>query len=109
MSNIVRTWKDKAYRWNFPVEEQDTLSSNLPGKIELTDAELASVYGGSTDARSYYVTGNNNILGNNNNINPSTSTAGTTNPALKGIGDFIDYTTGENSPIDLLTDPLTDS
>ena len=47
MNNIVRAWKDEAYRRSLSVEEQTMLPINPAGEIELTDAELKAVYGTS--------------------------------------------------------------
>ena len=45
MSNIVRAWKDAAYRESLSAEEQAMLPENPAGAFELTDAELETVYG----------------------------------------------------------------
>src|SRR5436853_2225270 len=45
MSNIVRAWKDEAYRQSLSAEEHVLLPANLAGEIELTDAELAAIFG----------------------------------------------------------------
>jgi len=45
MSDIVRAWKDEAYRQNLSVEEQGVLPANPVGEIDLTDEELEAVYG----------------------------------------------------------------
>jgi mersacidin/lichenicidin family type 2 lantibiotic len=45
MSNIVRAWKDETYRQSLSTEEQAMLPTNPAGEIELTDAQLAAVYG----------------------------------------------------------------
>jgi len=45
MSNIVRAWKDAAYRESLSAEEQGMLPENPAGGFELGDAELEAVYG----------------------------------------------------------------
>ena len=45
MSDIVRAWKDAAYRQSLSAEEQVMLPENPAGGFELTDAELEAVYG----------------------------------------------------------------
>ncbi len=45
MNNVVRVWKDETYRKSIPAEEQEMLPSNPAGEVELTDAQLATVYG----------------------------------------------------------------
>jgi mersacidin/lichenicidin family type 2 lantibiotic len=42
--DIVRAWKDEAYRRNLSEEQRDRLPANPAG--ELTDAEMGMVYGG---------------------------------------------------------------
>jgi mersacidin/lichenicidin family type 2 lantibiotic len=45
MNNIVRAWKDAAYRQSLSAEEQAMLPANPAGEIELTDAELETLFG----------------------------------------------------------------
>jgi mersacidin/lichenicidin family type 2 lantibiotic len=45
--DIVRAWKDDAYRQNLSNEQRSQLPENPAGELELSDADLASVYGGS--------------------------------------------------------------
>ncbi len=45
MSDIVRMWKDEAYRQSLPVEEQALLPANPAGAIELTGTELEAISG----------------------------------------------------------------
>jgi mersacidin/lichenicidin family type 2 lantibiotic len=45
MNNIVRAWKDEAYRQSLSAGEQAVLPANPIGEIELGDAELVAVYG----------------------------------------------------------------
>jgi len=45
MSNIVRAWKNEAYRQSLSAEERAMLPENPAGGFELTDAELETVYG----------------------------------------------------------------
>src|SRR5258707_1106886 len=49
MSNIVRAWKDEAYRQGLSVEEQALLPTNPAGEIELTEAELEAIWGTFAD------------------------------------------------------------
>ena len=43
-SNIVRAWKDEFYRQSLSDEERAQLPENPVGELELTDAELGSVF-----------------------------------------------------------------
>src|SRR5436190_22843865 len=47
MSDIVRAWKDETYHRGRKTEERAVLPANPAGEIELTDAQLAAVYGAS--------------------------------------------------------------
>jgi mersacidin/lichenicidin family type 2 lantibiotic len=47
MNNIVRAWKDETYRQSLSTEAQAMLPANPAGEIELTDTQLATVYGAS--------------------------------------------------------------
>ncbi|MFL5357486.1 mersacidin/lichenicidin family type 2 lantibiotic, partial [Archangium sp.] len=51
MSNIdvVRAWKDEQYRMSLSETERASLPMNPAGMVELTDADLEGVAGGSTD------------------------------------------------------------
>jgi mersacidin/lichenicidin family type 2 lantibiotic len=49
MENVLRSWKDEAYRQDLPTEEQAILPSNRADEIELMDAELETVYGAGGD------------------------------------------------------------
>jgi mersacidin/lichenicidin family type 2 lantibiotic len=51
MSNLVRVWKDDTYRQSLSAEEQAMLPANPAGAIELTDAQLAAIYGTSGDGQ----------------------------------------------------------
>ncbi len=46
--DIVRAWKDEAYRQSLSAEERLALPENPVGEIELTDADLEAVYGGAS-------------------------------------------------------------
>src|SRR5436190_20160225 len=48
MNNIVRAWKDEAYRQNLSAEEQAMLPANPAGEIELTDTELEAISGATS-------------------------------------------------------------
>jgi len=60
MSNIVRAWKDEAYRQSLSAEEQVLLPANPAGEVELTDAELEAIFG----AQASDDNGDNSVLGN---------------------------------------------
>jgi mersacidin/lichenicidin family type 2 lantibiotic len=44
--NIIRAWKDEAYRASLSDAERAALPANPAGAIELTEAELDNVAGG---------------------------------------------------------------
>ena len=44
--DIVRAWKDDAYRQSLSNEQLSQLPENPAGEIELTDDDLQSIYGG---------------------------------------------------------------
>src|SRR5882672_1647098 len=46
--DIVRAWKDEAYRQSLSREELAMLPENPVGEFELTEADLEAVYGGHT-------------------------------------------------------------
>ena len=43
--DIVRAWKDEAYRQQLSSEEQALLPANPAGELELSDVELEAVHG----------------------------------------------------------------
>jgi mersacidin/lichenicidin family type 2 lantibiotic len=45
MNDIVRMWKDEAYRQGLSTEEQALLPANPVGIIELTEVELETISG----------------------------------------------------------------
>ena len=45
--NIVRAWKDETYRQSLSASEQAALPINPAGMIELDDADLVDVSGGT--------------------------------------------------------------
>jgi mersacidin/lichenicidin family type 2 lantibiotic len=51
MSNqdVIRAWKDEAYRLNLSDAERSLLPQNPAGIIELSDAELGMVTGANTE------------------------------------------------------------
>ena len=55
-SNIVRAWKDEFYRQSLSDEERAQLPENPVGELELTDAELGSVFaaGGHREPEQQY-------------------------------------------------------
>ena len=44
--DIVRAWKDESYRQSLSEAQLNTLPINPVGELDLTDAELAAIYGG---------------------------------------------------------------
>lgn len=48
--DVVRAWKDETYRQTLSEEQLSTLPANPAGELELTDAELESVYGGYAES-----------------------------------------------------------
>lgn len=44
--DIVRAWKDEAYRQSLSEEQSRMLPANPAGALELDDTDLMSVYGG---------------------------------------------------------------
>lgn len=46
---ILQTWLNQASQQDFSAEKQDLPSSNPLGEVELTDAEIAAIYGGRPD------------------------------------------------------------
>ncbi len=46
--DIVRAWKDEAYRQSLSEEQFSTLPANPAGQLELTETDLLSVSGGLT-------------------------------------------------------------
>jgi mersacidin/lichenicidin family type 2 lantibiotic len=43
--DIVRAWKDEAYRQQLSSEEQALLPANPAGELELSDADLQAIHG----------------------------------------------------------------
>ncbi len=43
--DIIRAWKDDAYRLGLSQEQLGSLPANPAGEVELTEADLQSVYG----------------------------------------------------------------
>lgn len=52
MSNLIRAWKDEAYRQNLSIEEQTMLPADPVGTIELTEAELEAISGTGSESGS---------------------------------------------------------
>jgi mersacidin/lichenicidin family type 2 lantibiotic len=44
--DVVRTWKDENYRQSLSEEQLNLLPANPAGELELSEAELQSIYGG---------------------------------------------------------------
>ena len=43
--DIIRAWKDEAYRASLSTEEQALLPENPAGALEVSDAELEAIHG----------------------------------------------------------------
>ena len=52
--DIVRAWKDDAYRQNLSAEQLTQLPANPAGELELSDADLAFIYGGDDSQSSSF-------------------------------------------------------
>ena len=50
-SNVIRAWKDPAYRNSLSTAEQADLPANPAGAIEISDAELGKTAGGRKPQR----------------------------------------------------------
>ncbi len=57
--DIVRAWKDEAYRQQLSSEEQALLPANPAGELELSDAELQVVHGAHHSGGAIY---NNSLV-----------------------------------------------
>jgi len=44
--DIARAWKDQTYREHLSAEERTQVPANPAGEIELSEADLAAIYGG---------------------------------------------------------------
>ena len=53
-SNVIRAWKDPAYRNSLSMAEQAGLPANPAGGIEISDAELGKTAGGRKPLRTEY-------------------------------------------------------
>ena len=65
--DIIRAWKDEAYRASLSTEEQAMLPENPAGALELSDAELEAVHGAQLIGISSIVICS--TFGNNNGCN----------------------------------------
>ena len=63
--DIVRAWKDQTYRESLSEEQLSQLPENPAGEVELSDAELDSVYGGQS---CHFSGGHRNGWGDNGNF-----------------------------------------
>jgi mersacidin/lichenicidin family type 2 lantibiotic len=63
--DIIRAWKDEAYRRSLSQEQQAQLPANPAGELELSDAELQSVHGanGGTNYNSFSVACTQSVAG----------------------------------------------
>jgi len=48
-ANIIRGWKDEAYRLSLSAEQRALMPANPAGAIELEDAQLDDVSGGASE------------------------------------------------------------
>jgi mersacidin/lichenicidin family type 2 lantibiotic len=53
--NIIRAWKDEAYRLSLSEAERAALPANPAGKIELSGSDLEQVVGGVADTTSVMI------------------------------------------------------
>ncbi|HEX3642425.1 MAG TPA: mersacidin/lichenicidin family type 2 lantibiotic [Ktedonobacteraceae bacterium] len=67
--NIIPTWKNAAYRQSLTAGAQARLSVNPIGEVELTDADLEAVHGGSGCGGDSGLLNDNNSHNNNHNLN----------------------------------------
>ncbi len=51
--DIVRAWKDEAYRQTLTTEQLSTLPANPAGEVEMSDNDLATISGGWDTPPSY--------------------------------------------------------
>jgi mersacidin/lichenicidin family type 2 lantibiotic len=93
MNNIIRAWKDEAYRQSLSAEEQAILPANPAGEIELTEAELEAIsgaLGGFCSRSSCSPSGNERNERNEANVSQSgfgtVSVRGVTPPSSGGSG-----------------------
>ncbi len=54
--DVVRAWKDEAYRASLSEDERSLLPENPAGMVELSDQELEGIAGGKTDTYNTYST-----------------------------------------------------
>lgn len=64
--DVVRAWKDEAYRLSLSEAERCSLPENPVGEIELTDADLEAVYGGNKGGHNSHHCNNSNNCNNSN-------------------------------------------
>ena len=51
---VIRAWKDPAYRNSLSEAERAALPANPAGSVELSDAELGNVAGGNIPLNTFY-------------------------------------------------------
>lgn len=66
--DLVRAWKDESYRQSLSDEQLNQLPENPAGAIDLTDAELESVFGGNGWENNGWGSGSNFNQQRNSNI-----------------------------------------
>ena len=52
-SNVIRAWKDPAYRSSLSQAETASLHANHAGSVEISDADLGKIAGGRWDPSIY--------------------------------------------------------
>ena len=52
-SNVIRAWKDPAYRSSLSQAERAALPDNPAGSVEISDADLGKIAGGRWDPSIY--------------------------------------------------------
>ena len=68
--DLVRAWKDESYRQSLSDEQLNQLPENPAGAVDLTDAELESIYGGGGyDGSGWNNNGGSNGWGNSSSHN----------------------------------------
>jgi mersacidin/lichenicidin family type 2 lantibiotic len=61
--DIIRAWKDEEYRKSLTNEQRASMPANPAGQIELTDADMGAVAGGTAQEQDLERTGSGLTLG----------------------------------------------
>jgi len=84
--NIIPTWKNAAYRQSLTAGAQARLSVNPIGEVELTDADLEAVHGGSgCGGDSGLLNGNNSHNGESQQSSPLGETKVSEGPFRRAV------------------------